>query len=351
MSRKPIDVDRILRIAADSRRKPWSAKRSAREVQQPYEMPRYPYKFSKLPYNLRQTVKTLAKPRDWQPKHSQKTLSRHIFSPYLNSYQMDLMFAKFNRLESGREHENQMIYLFIININTRYLWVYPLLNKDEESFINAFEHFRLENKISAITADREAAWFKSTFMQKRFELLGIRFYAAEPGYLRSMKIVDRVVKTIRDSGANLGNIDVMKKVVYYYNNSVHRVIGMTPAQMQANPELEKQWIRKCIRENDEIKQRQFNAGLYSYKPGNVLYLHLVDQTHALSMRSKRRRNFDRLGIFVEYYKHNVVVRPMFKNNDDDFFIEPRTIVVPVYFTRFCADDIKSIPANALYYCE
>jgi hypothetical protein len=121
--------------------------------------------------------------------------------------------------------------------------------------------------------------------------------------------------------------------------------------MQANPELEKQWIRKCIRENDEIKQRQVNAGLHSYRPGNVLYLHVVDQGRALSMRSKRRRNFDRLGIFVEYSQNNVVVRPMFKNDDDEFFIEPRKIVVPIYFTRFCADNLRSIPANALYYCE
>jgi hypothetical protein len=120
--------------------------------------------------------------------------------------------------------------------------------------------------------------------------------------------------------------------------------------MQENPELEKQWIRKCIRENDAIKQRQFEAGLHSYEPGNILYLHLDDKTRALSKQMKRTRDFDRLGIFVRYEHHNVVVQLMERIDEVRFNIYDEPIIVPIYFTRFCAKDINSIPDHAFYYC-
>jgi hypothetical protein len=313
-------------------------------------LPLYPYNPLKLPINLRENVKTFPKPHDWLPKLAKKTLSRHIFSPILHNYQMDIMTTKIRRLESGRGNENQQKYLFLININTRYLYVFPIAGKTLVEVYRVLSNFIQNHEIKAITTDREAAWFTGKILLKFFDDNNIKVFYASPKYTMSLKIVDRAIKTIRDSGANVQKPEIMQQIVYYYNNSIHRTIGMTPSQMQANPELEKQWIRKCIRENDIIKQRQYNAGLYDYQPGNILYMYLDDKTHAFSIYTKRTRNFSRLGIFVRYEHHNVVAQLLIKNNDGELINYKQTVIVPIYFTRFCADNLASIPRNAVYYC-
>jgi hypothetical protein len=316
----------------------------------PLKLPDYPYYYMKLPYNLRSRVKLFPKPPDWKPKISKKNYSRHIFSPYLHSYQMDIMFAKINRLESGRGGGNVQLYLFLININTRFLYVYAIPQKSSDVVLWALNDFIRKRPLYSITTDREKAWYNAQNVKDFFANNNIKVFYASPQYTMSTKIVDRVIKTIRDSGANLSNPQVMARIVDYYNNSIHRTIGMTPRQMQENPELEKQWIRKCIRENDIIKQHQFEAGLHSYEPGNILYLHLDDKTRALSKYMKRTRDFDRLGIFVGYEHHNVVVQLMEKEREGMFSTYVDPIIVPIYFTRFCAKDINSIPKHAFYYC-
>ena len=70
--------------------------------------------------------------RDVNPKVMKKKYSRKYFSPYLNSYEADLVFFTTNK------NLKQIIYLFVNNINTRYLYALLLPSKDNYDIIKAF---------------------------------------------------------------------------------------------------------------------------------------------------------------------------------------------------------------------
>jgi hypothetical protein len=115
--------------------------------------------------------------------------------------------------------------------------------------------------------------------------------------------------------------------------------------MEKYPQLEETWIRRVAQNNNAIKEIQEVRGLFNYKPGDILFI-CLDKNKTKNKFNKKRRNFDYLGSFLDYVNGNVAVNLLSKS-----FEAMREIVVPIYFTKFCAHNIGSSPDNVFKVLE
>jgi hypothetical protein len=78
----------------------------------------------------------------------------------------------------------------------------------------------------------------------------------------------------------------------------------SPFDVENNKDLEGIFIRKNKRICEEIEKLQKRKGLYMYKKGNVLMVHL-DFSRTIHKFMKVRRKFNALAIFERYVHGNV----------------------------------------------
>jgi hypothetical protein len=239
-----------------------------------------------------------------------KKYSRKSFSPELGGYEMDIMFA-------GRAQ-----YLVIININTKFLHVFPIFDKTWATIYKILEHFIPAFHVTSLRGDDESA-FTTLLLQRLYARYGV-------------KIVDSVIRTIRDLfGANDKNIEdnvKMQEVVDYLNNSTNRSTKFTPSEMETYPDLERSWIRHNQEINDGVVAKQRADGLWDYVRGDILLVYVAHKTSEVF--KKKRGLFNSLGEFRQYVNGNVELELITSN---------KIVVVPIYFTKFCAKNIDSIP--------
>jgi hypothetical protein len=141
----------------------------------------------------------------------------------------------------------EQCYLVFININTKYVEVYPLKineTRTQDFVIKCFVDMLFKNfKIDNIRADADITYDAADlkkFLQKR----GISYFFSKSKFINKNRCVDRVIRTIRDAvGINreLFLLDrVIQTVVFYYNNTPHRAYNniFTPRQVQNDRELD-----------------------------------------------------------------------------------------------------------------
>jgi hypothetical protein len=131
----------------------------------------------------------------------------------------------------------------------------------------------------------------------------------------------------------------MQKAIKYLNNSINRSTLLTPTEMEKYPQLEEIWIRRVRQNNNTVKEIQEERGLFNYKLGDILLI-FSDKNKTKNKFNKKRKNFKYLETFLDYVNGNVAVSLLSKT-----FEAMREIVVPIYFTKFCAPNIGSIPDN------
>jgi hypothetical protein len=279
---------------------------------------------------------------DRRPK--KKKLMRPTFSNKRGCWIMDYVF-KLTTHESG-------CWLFFVNMNCRYLIAYKVSNKSTAVAYEAFKAFgkclRKELNVPPIKedgtrfdnllCDGEKSFNSNDFAEIR-DKLKITFYSNNSAYTYHNKILDRCVRTIRDM---LGyqkpiRISDVFQAIHEYNHTRHKGIDCTPYEMLMNPDLEWQYIRYCKDKLRQIYLNQEQQSLWDYEKGNILFLHL-EFSKTNEKFEKQRRFWNRIGEFKKYVHGNVRVKLIEKRN--------RTkIVVPIYYTKFLADDYESIPYN------
>jgi hypothetical protein len=316
----------------------------------------------------------MLKIRDYKLKPLIK-FERPYFSPNVNNYEMDWSL-------SGNKKPFRK-YLFIININTRYLFVFPLeLNAPEtiDTVAKALEEFNDSlppgHKISNIRADGAATFsyqerlprkstitlgnkvFKSNVLTRYLKENNITLFNFPSRFTNKCRIVDRAMRTIRDMlvvPERFLNSAAVLQAVEQYNNTPHAAFDYryTPAEVQANHELEQVFIRENQYRLDEINKLQHEAGLFNYKPGNILLIHLDTSKEPTAMQ-KHRRIFNRLAEFIGYEYGNVRCRILFSwlwddldfnadVEDDEIFGARQSIVIPIYYTKYLAANRQAIP--------
>ena len=262
-------------------------------------------------------------------------LSRPYYSPYPHSWEIHAE----NMIEQGDK------YFFCINVNTRFLVLFK--GPETKEFVRkSLQELIKRFKVKSVRGDGALCF---TSNEKWLNSLGINTYFTSEKMTFHNKIVDSVIKTIRNAiGYRKINDAQLSKIVDYYNNSYHEGLGMTPMEMMQDEEKEWEYIRQKDEELKQAIRKQREKGLLSYKPGNVLLVH-TDLSKTEDKHEKRRRRFDRLGVFLNYVgstKANVrvkIYRPVLLSTSKNTSKYVNEIVVPVYYTKRISDSVDTIP--------
>ena len=129
----------------------------------------------------------------------------------------------------------------------------------------------------------------------------------EPNH-SSLGLIDRVIRTIRDMAYNMRirliTPEIMKQLVYLYNNSPHSTLSkyagqlVSPEDVDNDPELEDFIIRKIKQENYSIMN---NPG-FNLSKGAKVDVYNVDSSMAKRRTIKQEGKFkinDRRGAMFE----------------------------------------------------
>ena len=281
-----------------------------------------------------------------------KKLMKPTYATHPYSYEIDIMFVQHPQFQ--KRYLKQ--YLVCINVNTRYLFMFPIQDKTEKSIIKALKQLLSQTKVTYIKCDGERG-FNSKAITDFFKTNNIKTFISDSKYTYKLKIVDRVIRTIRDAmGLDpywLANENLMSQLVNYYNNTKHVSLKLrdptfnkkwnyyTPAEMQNNIDLEWSYIRKMDRKYLKVIN-EINK-YCDYKPGNVLLIHLnLSKTSA--KHEKQRRKFSNLAIFKEFKNGNAIVDLLRPYSFMKSYIE-----IPLMNTRYLCENVDKIPDNYIKY--
>ena len=244
---------------------------------------------------------------DKNEKYLKNVLGRPYFSPKHNSYEADLAFF------DTYDKRKQLIYLFVININTRKLFVEQVDKKTENDLQNAFRRMIHRGLvIDNIRFDSESGLISQS-SKNFFKAMNIDIYANSSPYTNKSRIVDRVIRTIRDMFFNVYGkktyITPYQHHVYMqglcdiYNRTYHRAIKTAPNDVTHVDE--EKYIQQKQEELNKVLRKQKQKHLLSLKKGDKLRVYL-DPSKTKERFKKQRLKYYHSGTFVKYNNGNVV---------------------------------------------
>ena len=282
------------------------------------------YKIHKYPYQ--ETVHDIK-------LSSIKKLNRPYFSPHSGSWEIDYFHSGDNPDEEDNMHKIYRFYLFCININTKYLVVYPCeVNQHPTSYftLHCIDDLRKKYEVKSVRGDGDRA-----FVHLPNE---IKTYFSSSKYTNKNRVIDRVMRTIRD-GVGLDKElllipEIIQQIVLYYNNTPHTAYEnlFTPTEVQSSKFLEGWFVRRQQRRLIDALRLQHDKFLNTYTPGCILLIYLP-RGKTSDMFQKRRRNFDTLAEFIRYEYGNVVCRVLKEANE---------ITVPIQYTKYIASSLFAL---------
>ncbi|KAA6378809.1 MAG: hypothetical protein EZS28_025665 [Streblomastix strix] len=274
--------------------------------------------------------------KDIQVKPLSK-LQRPYFSPKIGSWEIDIIFGTNPLTRRTR------LYLFAININTKYLVVIPMKDKSSEQLKIALKKLIKQVYVNNIRGDGETG-FKANIIKQLCDENNITSYFTSSPYTQHNRIVDSVIRTIRNGfGQDLisfANPNKMQQIVDIYNKTPHLAYQnqFTPQQVQLSRDLEGKFIRQKQQQLELQLIKQQREQLFDFKSGNILMVH-VDYSRTGIRFQKQRRQFNELATFITYKNGNVVCKLL--NPYEGISV----IELPIYYCKFISDDLNSLPAN------
>jgi len=187
-----------------------------------------------------------------------------------NQYQGDLMFldSSYKRFNSGFN-----VFLIIINVATRMIFLYPLKNKQTKGVVEAFEKFLDEvTKASVILSDQgsEFVALKKTLKEDNIELITTN---KAQSHSRGTSIVERAIRTIKEKieryleiHKTKRYIDALPGIVETYNSTVHSSLGKAPNKITEDD------IKKNDEENSLENQKVYKQ-IDGIKPGQSVRIY------------------------------------------------------------------------------
>jgi hypothetical protein len=160
----------------------------------------------------------------------------------------------------------EFYYLLIQNINTRYLYAFPIYDKSKTSIFPILQQFGQKS------GDAERGWDNNE-VRDWLQNEGVKVSFRHSDYIHHIPILDSTIRTLR-MGCNydvdfMMNEDSFEQLVYMFNNSIHRNTKLTPTEMEMYEALEHSWIRHCKRYNEKIEV-EYDL---RYEKGTILLVH------------------------------------------------------------------------------
>jgi hypothetical protein len=152
-----------------------------------------------------------------------------IYSDMPYSFQIDLTF-----LPRYKKQNNGYYVLFTaININTRFVYAYYGKNKDMITILDFLKKLESKTVINSLTCDAGSE-FKNKEFQNYCSDNNIQLYFVKNDS-HKLGIINRFHRTLKDKLSIYLNtndtvvwIDIIDKIIYNYNHSVNRGIGIEP---------------------------------------------------------------------------------------------------------------------------
>jgi hypothetical protein len=175
-----------------------------------------------------------ALPKDTLPKDMREHMDK-AYTNYIGGWQMDLFVNK------------RKYHLMCIEINNRYIYMSSEFSfKDTDTVLPQIKTFVDKFHPVSLFCDNE-----SSFVDKRT----VEYLISEDIKLKviteqnhsSLGILNRACRTLRDMlKDNDFTSEQLLRVVKIYNHSIHSSIGVHPALMLRNPDLEEAYISQTV---------------------------------------------------------------------------------------------------------
>ncbi|KAL4436486.1 hypothetical protein ABPG74_003052 [Tetrahymena malaccensis] len=193
------------------------------------------YKKLNKKYTLQQ-IKDVLKNIDTNQIIGKKQQNKHLSIPISapeGSFQADLTF--YNQFK--KQNHGYSLLLTIIEINTRYAYVYSLKDKRAESILRCLENLleREKSNLKSISFDAGSE-FENKIVMKFLDQHNIRYIFFNKQFQpNATMLIERFNRTIRDKISKYQHfnkqknyVDNLKDLVAQYNNTEHSEIKMSP---------------------------------------------------------------------------------------------------------------------------
>lgn len=175
-----------------------------------------------------------------------------IYSDTPFSFQIDLTFIP----QYKTINNNYCVLFTAININTRYAYAYSMKDKSMKNIMEVMKKFMNESVINSITCDYGTEFNNTEFKEFCDKENIILYFVLNDSH--KLGIINRFHRTLKellqkamDAKKSLRWIDFIDKVIYNYNHSYNRGIGIEPVNCNAFYENALIQYKKEI--NDDIK--------------------------------------------------------------------------------------------------
>ena len=223
--------------------------------------------------NMKITRKEVKEFLDNQRAYQQnkKKIGKKLFLPIYSetpySFQIDLTF-----LPRYKSYNNNNYVLFTaIEINSRFAYAYYSKDKEMKTILNFMKLLEEKTEIRSVSTD-EGTEFNNSQFKKFCSDNNISIYFIKDDS-HKLGIINRFHRTLKDklsayiiASDSLRWIDILDKIIYNYNHSVNRGIGIEPYRVNnaimnsiINEKKEQTEKINLIKEPDEIK---FKIGDY-----------------------------------------------------------------------------------------
>ena len=152
-----------------------------------------------------------------------------IYSDTPYSFQIDLTFLP----RYKKQNKGYYVLFTAININTRFVYAYYGKNKDMITILDFLIKMESKTIINSLTCD-SGSEFKNKEFEKYCNDNSISLYFVK-GDSHKLGIINRFHRTLKDKLSIYFNtndtvvwIDIIDKIIYNYNHSVNRGIGIEP---------------------------------------------------------------------------------------------------------------------------
>jgi hypothetical protein len=223
------------------------------------------YSFNELYKKAKEAHPNIKKPfvKEWFDKQqsiqmTNKPVGKKEFLPIYSetpyAFQLDLTF--FPRYK--KQNKGYTVLFTAININSRFVYAYYSKDKEMKTILEFLKIMESKTIINSITCDEGSEFKNIEFKKFCLDNNITLFFVKSDGH--KLGIINRMHRTLKDKltthfSANDTVIwyDVIDKIIYNYNHSVNRGIGIEPYKV--NSFIENEIIQKKKDETKEITSK------------------------------------------------------------------------------------------------
>lgn len=222
-----------------------SANQLEKKLEEIYYNPNHPASLGAAPVLAAAAKVPLQKTQKWLQKQATYTLHKQARKHYAtrkyyvnavdDQWQLDL--AEMQDIQ--RENQGYRYILTCIDILSRYGWALPLKNKSGKEVAAAIEKiFKTSNRLPKRIQTDQGKEFYNNDVKRLLEKHNIELFSVKSPF--KCALVERWNRTIKTkiwkyfTSRNTRKwLDILPKIVHAYNHSKHRIIGTTPASVNA----------------------------------------------------------------------------------------------------------------------